>query len=321
MGSWNETCAITNLPIFSGQPVAFFLLTQVEKGFYDHGFSYSNTLWSPRALPVMAIYNDYGSVADVVDDWNADFILQCLKKTVIERNKNDNYNSNDYCRKNVKKKDINTIEDISELINDNCILVNEIQNQRIGAMMVHKWAYDLLSVETDEYWIRKINHEIALKDAKIMYSLLGESLEKQKNRMEKYKLTIDQYIWNFCEIYLRDEDSRNTFYGFAGNAPRGFGDNGQLIGIKTYKNLLMEKIVEGKQFDDPLVQDIFLQLSKYLIFRANFEIMRKTFSPQSGRGSQSEGLSIYKKMFTESLKFISARDEEVASWNEDWGDQ
>lgn len=63
MGCWNETCALSNLPILAGEDVVFLILTRnpyseneckTGCGIGDH--------WFPRTLPVFAKYDDYGSI-------------------------------------------------------------------------------------------------------------------------------------------------------------------------------------------------------------------------------------------------------------------
>lgn len=64
MGCWNETCAISNLPIRRGDPVVFLLLEMVS---FNQKAGYrpqtrSSGYWRPRTLPLYAQYNDYGSI-------------------------------------------------------------------------------------------------------------------------------------------------------------------------------------------------------------------------------------------------------------------
>lgn len=61
MGSWNGTCAITQLHITSGEPVAVFMLTESK---YSDNFCYSSAYYNPCYLPFFGKYNDYGSVEE-----------------------------------------------------------------------------------------------------------------------------------------------------------------------------------------------------------------------------------------------------------------
>jgi hypothetical protein len=74
---------ISHLPIRSGEKVKLVLL----QGGYDNtdvlnqsAYVYSGGILSPAFLPISAKYNDYGSVKDIVQDWNHDTVLAELKK-------------------------------------------------------------------------------------------------------------------------------------------------------------------------------------------------------------------------------------------------
>ena len=74
MGSWNFTCALSELPICSGDKVKWLLVTQTP--YIDHKQKinvYSEDLWSVRTLPVDCVYEDMGYVEltqETVDSLN-----------------------------------------------------------------------------------------------------------------------------------------------------------------------------------------------------------------------------------------------------------
>lgn len=76
MGSWNATCALSNLPILPGEDVVQIILT---KNPYDDGSvlgcSFSD-FWFPRTLPLYGTYADYGRV-DVQEE-DEYFLTQIL---------------------------------------------------------------------------------------------------------------------------------------------------------------------------------------------------------------------------------------------------
>lgn len=61
MGSWNHTCAISNLHIHAGQDVAVFLLV---KNVREDSFCYSNALYRVMPMPFYGKYDDYGGVEE-----------------------------------------------------------------------------------------------------------------------------------------------------------------------------------------------------------------------------------------------------------------
>lgn len=57
MGSWNETCALTNLAIEAGDEIVL-----VPTGRVSHSYAADNE-WQPFCLPLYGVYNEYGGVA------------------------------------------------------------------------------------------------------------------------------------------------------------------------------------------------------------------------------------------------------------------
>jgi hypothetical protein len=57
MGSWNKTCGLSNLHIYSGTPVYVFVL---EESRDKTDRCYSTAFWSPLLVPFESEYNDYG---------------------------------------------------------------------------------------------------------------------------------------------------------------------------------------------------------------------------------------------------------------------
>ena len=70
MGCWNETDALTQLPILPGDPVKLIVVT-----------SHSDELTFPRCFPISGIYDDYGSIEKIEEDWaTASFLAYCNQK-------------------------------------------------------------------------------------------------------------------------------------------------------------------------------------------------------------------------------------------------
>ena len=78
VGSWNETCGITHLPIYEDDPVVVFFLEKSSEKVAPGGVCHPVSVWAPFGLPVSGRYADYGNVEDVVKDWNTDLLLKTL---------------------------------------------------------------------------------------------------------------------------------------------------------------------------------------------------------------------------------------------------
>jgi hypothetical protein len=90
MGSYNGTCAITNLPILGGEDVYVMLL--LEGRSYDKYIGhhcYSNTYYTPLPLMFEGKYNDYGSVESCGGDFLED-IIEIIKDNLFEMEQGEN---------------------------------------------------------------------------------------------------------------------------------------------------------------------------------------------------------------------------------------
>jgi hypothetical protein len=61
---------------------------------------------------------------------------------------------------------------------------------------------------------------------------------------------------------------------------------GTLTGIRTYDDLLWKMAEQGTDVHAPLVQQVIHALAEFLVFRNNMMVLRKFWSPQTGKGSQ-----------------------------------
>lgn len=78
MGCWNETCAISQIAILSGDPVVcLFLARNGERPRANH--TGTDAEWTPMLLPFRASYNDYGWVEDIEEDWNTAHIIEMFR--------------------------------------------------------------------------------------------------------------------------------------------------------------------------------------------------------------------------------------------------
>lgn len=82
MGSWNSTCALSNLPIKRGDKVVFLALTENIVSYLSTGIS---SLWAPTSLPIYAKYDDFGSI----EKWSKseepllDMALNYFKRSLV----------------------------------------------------------------------------------------------------------------------------------------------------------------------------------------------------------------------------------------------
>jgi hypothetical protein len=91
MGSFDYTCCISNLPIKSGDEIRYILLTQNPYTKPNQNTCYSTDRWFNRTFPIRAVYNDYGSIENIKDDFLVKAIVECFNRDLIETVSNSKY--------------------------------------------------------------------------------------------------------------------------------------------------------------------------------------------------------------------------------------
>ena len=83
MGCWNGTCMISNLPIISGEKIKLVLLRRgisSKRLFNSSAYVYSHDIFTPAFFPLSGVYNDYGMIEGVEEDWNYNLIEKYFKE-------------------------------------------------------------------------------------------------------------------------------------------------------------------------------------------------------------------------------------------------
>lgn len=86
MGSYNETCALTHLPIENGDDVVFLVLEQQERFAEKAEVGvYPGYFWAPCVLPIYAKYDDFGRVEPDDSKHILDSVLGQYKQELRDR--------------------------------------------------------------------------------------------------------------------------------------------------------------------------------------------------------------------------------------------
>lgn len=76
MGCWNETCAISNLPILENEESVMILLQNNKyKNMNDTCCIYPDNIWLPFGFPIFGRYDDYGGLNNTTTHpWNKELV-------------------------------------------------------------------------------------------------------------------------------------------------------------------------------------------------------------------------------------------------------
>jgi len=270
MGSWNGTCAISQLPIVAGDPVVAIITKHVPwEENWGGGFSYAHGVWAPVMLPIEGVYNDYGGIEDIKKNWQSELLF----KHLTEASKN--------LVADTEKFGLGTLE---EMINDGIernrfVVKNTPLDARFlaevpyGFIMMHKQVYDNAVTLTKNYKEFKTS-ETPLEDAKEHLVTLVRSWQEFQFSQEKpgylpihadgcglVRSSTDWESDGLLESYLNEPDP-----------------------------------MTASQYNEVLID--------FFCFRWFMSLTRRDYNPQPGAGSQDENWGLHKKFLMATTGFI-----------------
>lgn len=168
MGSWNETCMVTNLPILVGDPVICQVI--VAAPFVDPLQSAANSVYPhdrfvPVGWPFRAKYNDYGYVEKIEEDRFTEDTLDYMRNHLIERPLGENrYHDHEV------RKDKLSWESLDSWFHGKRVLIGnpvalfggrELAKYRsVGMVMIHEPVYKTMTTYRDPWWSGTIAADI-----------------------------------------------------------------------------------------------------------------------------------------------------------------
>lgn len=285
MGCWNGTCMISNLPIIQGEKIKLMFL---QKKFNEpkilgkSGYVYSTDLLSPAFLAISGEYNNYGSIDNIVEDWNFELIQNILYKRFgdriyTERSKNEI----------IKWGLLDLIEGI-ERGNPQYShpIVPELRNCDLSFVMIRQDVWDLcvdIQKKSKDYWNPK--RKSGDPDT-IPYYLSGEDWGEYQwnNFVEKIKT-----VYKTPEEQLKAEIRSDPFdYVFTTST----GDRTPLIDMWNYKILCKER-----KDDDIFLNDVKTKWFEHHMIYDCVSNLRKGWMIQPGSGSQDQDWSYNKDFY------------------------
>lgn len=293
MGCWNETCGVTQLPINAGDPVRLFVLVNKEhwKGkMPGGGWSYSNDLWGPLGAPVQGTYDDYGGIEDIVHNQDTELLLSRIKEGFVPFE--DKYEK-------ISTVEEMTLEDaLSYIERDNGkYKLPAMHEQTLGVMFVHEDVYQSM--------INFDHIEADFGDKNYFYKPLSQIY---KSQLEKWYVDTAQ---QYAEA-LKEKDPvtsvalmRMQMILMDVSFFHDYHENG----LKYYKNALLELAKQNAPYENEKVQLLSNSVINILRFSNAMSMARKSWMPQSGKGSQENSLEIYQAIMSGANKVIAARRE------------
>jgi len=288
MGCWNETCGITQMPIHYGDPVMLVFLTKVDRHAENHaGFCYTNAIWTPKFLPVFGVYDDYGGLEEIQENWNTQFILDQLKNelTAVRLSTPSTRTKQDADDLHSENEDLDldsfTLYDVMEQIHADRVWVPGVQHKLpVGWCMMHRWVWDHMIQVMERDWQDNITLATVKGQGDTYYQAMLDKHAEIQGQEE------DSVVRIMTKYGRRDlVDWKNTFTVLSRSGTQ-LDNYGTLSGIRDYDDVLWELAEARVPVQDAQVQQVIHALAEFLVFKNNMSVLRKFWSPQSGKGSQ-----------------------------------
>ena len=299
MGSWNATCAITNQSIRHGEAVRVILMREKKK--YESqggGTCYSTELFMPMGLPIRGVYNDYGSVEDIVDSPFNEFFLKDLSQAVAvdEKETREKYDPSDMksLMDAIRSRGV-TMKQRGDDGADVCFMMIKETNFRSAIKALDK--------KPGSYWEESGQFvKEADKDAKdVLCVLEGKPLSTKDNRM--------------AELYNEELAKGSKDDGLFGRRwlryCRWFGECNSM---SWDYDTVMEFLGKCEKRDR---MGVIATIAEFKLFDAFMYRARKLYQPPCGAGSQNENLELLNEF--NRLTAIDAK-KLMAKWKKENGE-
>lgn len=289
MGSWRETCAITQLPIQYGDSTVAFLLTKVHDLNLNTsaGFCHANTFWSPRSIQIYGTYNDYGTI-NVAEDWSTTFIINCFRRDgIIDIEDNDILNT-------ISTFNEATFKDVQDLIHHGKLSIktqfnlgNTPKTAPIGIMFVHRFIFDEMMQMCFTPRFREVNLDSYRTSARSwLQQIYNEQHDSEYTNMDVQLKMRDISQSQECFSSIAHADDIHVAYQ----------------GIRYYLHNLYNNFFDGKDVD-LLIEE----LSRFCMFNDLLEVLRKHYSPQNGKGSQDADFDVTLHLMKTAIEYTEGK--------------
>lgn len=259
MGSWNETCGISQTPIQPGDPVVLFILNKTNRHLASGGtLFYPNDLYQPIAPAIFGIYDDFSRLDNIQTSFSFeeyDIFLKQYTKTQFRIRQSFARSSNPST--DLKEHPYPEYHDMKTLIQ----AIDSNLFDGLTFVMYHRELYEQIVEKTaneEQIYVKGLNRGEFLQQA------LDEYLAIQSKYPDNIKLTVDELIKKENEIL----ESKIRLF---------IKDN-----FKYFEN-------PDLYIDNEKLKQDFTEL---LLLDSAFNVSRILWMPQAGKGSQHADFDI-----------------------------
>lgn len=300
MGCFGVNGAISKLPIAYGEEcVCILSLVKKEKekpSPMNFGLGFTIT---PISLPIYGVYNDYGSIEDIVKDKNVEFIeefFECNINELIEL-LDDNF-SNRFTKSEKLYQYENILEKVTKRTNEFDLYY----------IIEHKYIYDsIIDLDADIFFDLEKSKEITCS---IPYTL--EGIKASKEFQKKYPSILEDLVSMDVSLFIthavREKfDKANSDYRYRiVNLNPNFED-----GVYRMQSYYDNKILMSLYKDNNvslLLNELWVEYKRFLRFIFTLELFNWNLEMHNYCGQDGlDHLRTMKKHFEKILHFINEK--------------
>ena len=310
MGSWYQTCAITQLPIMNGEPMRAVFLRRHDVGWRKETSGYCGLTgaWMPISFPIQGQYSDdEGSMVDMTPSYKDRLLVEAIREDFIERT--STHNDPALTREGLDFPSLLAGVEAGRVAIQAFGTVPPVPNADpnadtqygtvptdIGLCFIREDIYrTLLSAD-------KLKQEAPVSVAYKKALAWAAGLEKKRTEYVEIQARVgtdpDARDMSRFEIRLNIDSERS--YGSFGH---------ECDGLNYYGEHVVDLIVrQGRTVEgDQEVRDILWGIAEMRVLFSAMYDLRKMWSPQAGSGSQVQTSAIYTRVAKAMIKVVANR--------------
>lgn len=293
MGCWNGTCGLSQLPILAGDDVWGFLIGVKWHRYSDSGdqsgYCYPTDIGFPMSLPIYGKYNDYGGMEEIKESYNT--------KIIMETYGEDYNNIKDFINDCVERDEFFLFDDY-------------IDKYGVGLFMVHANLIGDLKTVNRSYEKDTV-YNIAKKDGKMFFEEAPLLVDKPGSFVSSMN-----HKYRFCEF---ESIGCNSKYKINNNmfvhAFSKFGIGNCLVDTwEPYRTFIIE-FIKNNECSSTIANEIIEDVANLKVVEDAMHGLRKSWIPQSGKGSQSQEFELYWKLTTAMRRYINREVNKMKEWD------
>lgn len=345
MGCFNGTCAVTQLPIRSGDKVRLFFIVKHENQFYlgPNLFSPSD-LWKLFSLPLLGEYNDYGSIENFTEDKITDYTLKLLAAYVfpVPNRMGGTFDKNNFTWEDalsfahdeglfvsdypVGSKEIdNDFESLEGFEDRDTFVLAEMKKEvfmekfpkakMLTTMMVLEDVYQAIITTPMTTWRGedvRTNVEAGAKNYVHQCVSSLQQMEEVKKSFAENDPNAERKAELRFERMVEATYQTNPFSSNFLGLYEGYGNQY----LRNYAKKIEKTVLSEDPNDKILIEQLITQTVDSVMFQTGMRRMRKLYGPQGGAGSQEQDYDLHLVMAETITKFVAKKREEDREYDD-----